>query len=76
MNYTKENKITVEMVGEYRNLFSKKDERLPDVLVFRAQDRTLKEIAILMGVTKERVRQMEAKAVELMRYYHKILYFR
>lgn len=46
--------------------------RLKKVLVMRSQDMTLEEIAQKMGLTRERVRQMESKGHRVMKNYAKI----
>lgn len=64
MNYTKENGISFKILGKYKNSFPLKRKRYIDVLYWRTKGVTLQEIADILKVTKERVRQMEGWAVE------------
>lgn len=76
MNYTKENSITI---GDIWNLQkwveknrSKSNDRIVDTLMSREDGESLQEIANKYGVTKERVRQLEAKGVEVIIHLRKV----
>jgi DNA-directed RNA polymerase alpha subunit len=65
MNYTKENNITPQIIEETFSKFSgsRKNGRIPEILKLRLEGFTLEQIAVKFSVTKERIRQMEAKGV-------------
>ena len=73
MNYTKKNNITQEEIKwfdenrlkfkRYRN--SKVFIRLADILRYRLMEKSFEEIGKVYSVTGTRVRQMEAKAIEI-----------
>ena len=67
MNLTKENNIDHKLFGKYAKYFPPKKHRCADVLYWRMKGVTLREIADILKVTKERVRQMEAWGVEYIR---------
>lgn len=66
MNYTKESNITIGELEE--NFSTEKQSRQKLVLLLRLEGKTLEEIGNTIGVTRERVRQMEAKGVEIVRH--------
>lgn len=72
MNYTKECNITKEKLKDNENLFKGKNYRLFVVLESRLCGFTLSKISTAFGLTTERIRQMEAKAVEILRVFGKL----
>lgn len=70
MNYTKESDITekdFQLLENYNKVYRKGSVfyRFPDVLKMRKEGKTLEQVARFFGVTRERVRQMEAKAIAI-----------
>lgn len=56
-----------EAAERVRRAVAKLPERLQRVVALRMQDQTLEQVSAQMGVTKERVRQIEAQAHEQLR---------
>ena len=65
MNSTQKNLITTEKIN--KNLWIINNYRYLTVLQERLKGTTLKQLGVLLGVTQERIRQMEAKALEHIR---------
>ena len=55
------NELIVSISENIRKILSGKNERSLEVFSLRADGKTLEEIGVLYGVTRERVRQIEAK---------------
>lgn len=74
MNYTRESKITDEEIEwlekKYAAFFHKSSifYKFPLILQHRLLGKSLQDIAYIYNVTKERIRQVEAKAVEIIKY--------
>lgn len=71
MNYSIESGLTPEKVekADFSIINGRKQpndriNRLKKVVLMRLKGKTLNQIAVDLGVTTERIRQMEAKAVE------------
>lgn len=52
----------------FRNLFTK-DERAYNILVLRSQGETLEQVGGYYGITRERVRQIEAKTIKRLEWF-------
>jgi DNA-directed RNA polymerase alpha subunit len=67
-NATKDNNITAEKIQNKLHLFNKgKNSRIPELLYMRLNGITLREIGEHFLVTQGRIRQMEAKGIEILR---------
>ena len=74
MNYTKESEITLDEIILLKakwlkgyNIYSFSMQRMPNILYQRLHGRSLKDIANHFGIQRERVRQQEAKAIEIIK---------
>ena len=72
MNYTIESKITEDEIKKLDERFIKNknrgSKRIPSILRFRLEGKSLEFIATLFEVTRERIRQQEARGVEIIKH--------
>jgi RNA polymerase sigma factor (sigma-70 family) len=58
---------TADSIDRMNRCLSGIDDRLRQILVLRSQGKTLDEVGALFGLSKERVRQLQNRGLELMR---------
>ncbi len=63
MNFTKESNVTKSEIKLFEKICKIKDRKIAEVLKMRSENKTLQEIGLYLGVTRERIRQMEAKGI-------------
>ena len=64
-------RVFQEKLAAFKQTLDERDRRIVDERILAAEPKTLQEMGDAFGVTRERVRQLEARVVERLREYLK-----